>query len=145
MGRSGTLNRSPLYILNVYFTFHFRVAYRDAVVDAGTGPALVTIASWIKSKKVSGMEAAKLLSALPDTVKTPTNDYLDALFVSILDFHCSVWMTKYTKIFYQLLLVCIKITFLIEIASKHTAVDCFLFTLGAKYIVCSYFHCIRFS
>jgi hypothetical protein len=60
-----------------------RKAFRDAVAEAGTQPALATIADWIRSNKVEGQEAAALVAALPRAAITPTPEYLQAFFVSI--------------------------------------------------------------
>lgn len=60
-----------------------RVAFRDAVAQAGTGPALLTIKEWIQSKKVQGEEAAELLSVLPNSARFPNTEYMNAFFVSI--------------------------------------------------------------
>ncbi|MDD9338889.1 MAG: hypothetical protein PV362_04370, partial [Providencia heimbachae] len=56
--------------------------YRDAVAQAGTGPAFKQIAKWIQSKKLKGEEAAEIISTLPRTVRTPTDEYLEQFFVS---------------------------------------------------------------
>lgn len=61
----------------------YRKAFRDAVAEAGTLPALVTIADWIRSNKIEGEEAAGVVGALPRTALTPTPEYLNALSVSI--------------------------------------------------------------
>lgn len=63
----------------------FRKAYRDAVAQAGTGPALATIRDWIKEEKVKSEEAAELVAVLPFTARTPTPEYVDALFVSTIN------------------------------------------------------------
>nr|CAD7460130.1 unnamed protein product [Timema tahoe] len=59
--------------------FH-RKAFRDAVGEAGTGPALVTLKEWIMSKKVRGEDAAELVSSLPRAALTPTPEYLNEFF-----------------------------------------------------------------
>lgn len=56
--------------------------YRDAVTYAGTGPAFLTLVQWIKSRKVEGIEAARLISQIPKNV-LPTAEYVKAFFVSI--------------------------------------------------------------
>nr|CAD7414698.1 unnamed protein product [Timema poppensis] len=55
-------------------------AFRDAVGEAGTGPALVTLKEWIMSKKVRGEDAAELVSSLPRAALTPTPEYLNEFF-----------------------------------------------------------------
>lgn len=57
--------------------------FRDAVTQAGTGPALLTIKSWIEKKNVEGMEAAEIVSRIPKTARAPTAQYIRACFVSI--------------------------------------------------------------
>lgn len=84
-----TCSLSYLYfeILNTYFfhtSFVFRVVFRDAVAQAGTGPALVTIKQWILNHKISGTEAAHIVGVLPDTAYFPTTEYINTLFVSDL-------------------------------------------------------------
>ncbi|XP_011136990.1 vitellogenin-like [Harpegnathos saltator] len=54
--------------------------WRDAVVQAGTGPAFLTIRGWILEKKVRDFEAAQLLSRLPRVVHMPTAEYIKAFF-----------------------------------------------------------------
>ncbi|XP_014218092.1 vitellogenin-like, partial [Copidosoma floridanum] len=56
------------------------VAFRDAVAEAGTGPALVTIRQWVESEKVKGEEAAELIAALPYTARYPNKEYMDYFF-----------------------------------------------------------------
>lgn len=60
------------------------VAFRDAVAQAGTGPALVTIQQWIKNYQITGERAAQLLAVLPKTARYPTLEYMNYFFVSIL-------------------------------------------------------------
>jgi hypothetical protein len=61
----------------------YRKAFRDAVAEAGTQPALLTIVDWIRSNKVAEEEAAQIVAALPRAALTPTPEYLRILFVSI--------------------------------------------------------------
>ncbi|XP_046429082.1 vitellogenin isoform X1 [Neodiprion fabricii] len=56
------------------------VAFRDAVVAAGTGPALLSIKQWIKQKKLSDFEAAAAVASLPKAARYPTPAYIDAFF-----------------------------------------------------------------
>nr|CAD7257447.1 unnamed protein product [Timema shepardi] len=58
-------------------------AFRDAVGEAGTGPALVTLKEWIMSKKVRGEDAAELVSSLPRAALTPTPEYLNEFFDTV--------------------------------------------------------------
>lgn len=58
-------------------------AYRDAVVQAGTGPAVKELMQWIENKKVDGEEAAELIAALPKTIREPTEAVMKLFFVSI--------------------------------------------------------------
>lgn len=55
----------------------------NAVVHAGTGPALITIKNWIKSKRLEGREAVNIISRIPKAAITPTAEYVQAFFVSI--------------------------------------------------------------
>lgn len=54
-----------------------------AVANAGTGPALITIKTWIKIGKLKGIEAAKIISKIPKSALAPTTEYVAAFFVSI--------------------------------------------------------------
>ncbi|KAK2583797.1 hypothetical protein KPH14_009697 [Odynerus spinipes] len=57
-----------------------RSVFRDAVADAGTGPALMIIKKWIENREIEGMEAADVVSRLPKTARMPTAEYMDTLF-----------------------------------------------------------------
>lgn len=59
------------------------IAFRDAVSQAGTGPALVNIKKWIQNKQVLGFEAAGVIDSMAKSTRTPTPEYMDAFFVSI--------------------------------------------------------------
>lgn len=59
------------------------VAFRDAVAQAGTGPAMVNIKKWIKSKQLYGFEAEYVIDSMAKSTRTPTPEYMDAFFVSI--------------------------------------------------------------
>lgn len=71
-----------LQIIINWLEFLYRKTYRDALGAAGTSPTLMAIEAIIKSRKVQGEEAAQLIAMLPQTVRTPTDDYLKTLFVS---------------------------------------------------------------
>jgi hypothetical protein len=68
---------------NVFSCIANRAAFRDAVAEAGTLPALLTIHDWIRSSKIEGEEAAEVVAALPRSALLPTPEYLDAMSVSI--------------------------------------------------------------
>ncbi|XP_043252525.1 vitellogenin-like [Colletes gigas] len=53
---------------------------RDAVTQAGTGPALLTIKHWIEKGDVTGLEAAGIVSRIPKTARAPTAEYVKAFF-----------------------------------------------------------------
>lgn len=59
-------------------------AYRDAVAQAGTGPAVQEITEWIEGKKCDGEEAAELIATLPRTIREPTEEMMKLFFVSCL-------------------------------------------------------------
>lgn len=61
-----------------------KAVFRDAVANAGTGPALMTIKRWIEKKEMEGCEAADVLATIPKTARTPTAEYVDAFFVSVI-------------------------------------------------------------
>lgn len=54
--------------------------YRDAVAQAGTGPALMTIQDWILSKKIEGQEAATLVATVAQSTRHPTRDYMNTFY-----------------------------------------------------------------
>lgn len=56
-----------------------------AVANAGTGPALITIKTWIKIGKLKGIEAAKIISKIPKSALAPTTEYVAAFFELITD------------------------------------------------------------
>lgn len=58
-------------------------AYRDAVAQAGTGPAVKELMQWIENKKVDGEEASELIATLPKTIREPTEAVMKLFFVSI--------------------------------------------------------------
>ncbi|XP_017881745.1 vitellogenin-like [Ceratina calcarata] len=53
---------------------------RDAVTQAGTGPALLTIKNWIQKSDIGYYEAADVLSRIPKAVRVPTAEYVEAFF-----------------------------------------------------------------
>lgn len=57
-------------------------AYRDAVVQAGTGPAVKEAMQWIENKKIDGEEAAELIATFPKTIREPTEAMQKLFFVS---------------------------------------------------------------
>ncbi|KAG5892825.1 hypothetical protein JTB14_033389 [Gonioctena quinquepunctata] len=56
------------------------VIYRDALAEAGTGPAFLAIQSLIKSNKISGLEASHILATMTKSVRQPTLQYMRAYF-----------------------------------------------------------------
>ncbi|XP_017797232.1 PREDICTED: vitellogenin-like [Habropoda laboriosa] len=54
--------------------------FRDAIAQAGTGPALLIIKNWIEKKEISVSEAEDILYRLPKTARTPTAEYVKVLF-----------------------------------------------------------------
>ncbi|XP_011879024.1 PREDICTED: vitellogenin-1-like [Vollenhovia emeryi] len=58
---------------------------RNAIAHIGTGPALITIKSWIQNKKIEGMQAANIISRIPKAALTPTAEYVRAFFELIMD------------------------------------------------------------
>ncbi|XP_078036187.1 vitellogenin [Augochlora pura] len=53
---------------------------RDAVTQAGTGPALLTIKDWIRNHVLDSWEAADIVTRLPKNARTPTAEYIRAFF-----------------------------------------------------------------
>jgi len=56
---------------------------RDALVQTGTEPALLTIHNWLKNRKVEGPEAAIIISQISKHVHEPTKEYVRTFYVSI--------------------------------------------------------------
>lgn len=56
--------------------------FRDAVTDAGTGPAITQTMKWIQTRKVRGENAAQLIAAWPKTIREPTEEMQRAFYVS---------------------------------------------------------------
>ncbi|KAG7213605.1 hypothetical protein KM043_002858 [Ampulex compressa] len=54
--------------------------FRDAVTQAGTGPALLTIKDWIERGVIEAAEAVDVIAQLSKTARTPTAEYVEALF-----------------------------------------------------------------
>ncbi|XP_076766164.1 vitellogenin [Xylocopa sonorina] len=54
--------------------------FRDAVVQAGTGPAFMIIRNWITKGHVSKLETMDILSRIAKNARTPTAEYVKALF-----------------------------------------------------------------
>lgn len=57
--------------------------YRDALVSAGTGPAVNELMNWIEERKLIGEDAAEVITAFPKTIREPTQEMLQRFFVSI--------------------------------------------------------------
>lgn len=60
-----------------------RKVYRDALVSAGTGPAVSEMMKWIEEERMTGEEAAEVIAAFPKTIREPTEQMLQRFFVSI--------------------------------------------------------------
>ncbi|XP_030756122.1 vitellogenin-like [Sitophilus oryzae] len=54
--------------------------YRDAVAEAGTGPAFLNIQNWIENKKISNREASDVVSTIARSVRTPTDEYMQKFY-----------------------------------------------------------------
>ncbi|VEN45878.1 unnamed protein product, partial [Callosobruchus maculatus] len=55
-------------------------AFRDAVAESGTGPALLTIQNWLLTKKISSSEASQIIYAMWQSTRQPTEDYMRSSF-----------------------------------------------------------------
>lgn len=56
------------------------VTVRDAVAEAGTGPALIVADKWLTSGRVAGEEAAQLVAQMARSPLYPSEDYLQAFY-----------------------------------------------------------------
>lgn len=59
-----------------------RKVYRDALLSAGTGPAVNELMGWIEEGKLKGEEAAEIIAAFPKTIGEPTEEMQQRFFVS---------------------------------------------------------------
>lgn len=63
-----------------------RKVYTDALVSAGTGPAVTEIMRLIEQQRIRGEAAAELIAQLPQNLRLPTEEMQKRFFVSILQF-----------------------------------------------------------
>ncbi|XP_012139904.2 vitellogenin-like isoform X3 [Megachile rotundata] len=54
--------------------------FRDAITQAGTGPALLTIKNWVENGELRSAEAAEMLSKIPASARQITHQYTEAFF-----------------------------------------------------------------
>lgn len=54
--------------------------YRDAVAQAGTGPAYLIIQEWILQKKIQSREAAEVVETMSNAIRTPTEEWMRKFF-----------------------------------------------------------------
>ncbi|XP_077269193.1 vitellogenin-3-like [Temnothorax americanus] len=73
-----------------------KAVLRDAVAQAGTGPALLTIQNWLHNGKLGDAEAALVVSQIPKHVHKPTAKYVRAFFDMIV--HPAVLEQKYVNV-----------------------------------------------
>ncbi|XP_071647177.1 vitellogenin-2-like [Temnothorax longispinosus] len=73
-----------------------KAVLRDAVAQAGTGPALLTIQNWLHNGKLGDAEAARVISQIPKNVRKPTAKYVRAFFDMIV--HPAVLEQKYVNV-----------------------------------------------
>lgn len=59
-----------------------RKVFHKTVAQIGTGPALLRLVEWIKSKELKDVDASMLLMRIPKTVRTPTANYMREFYVS---------------------------------------------------------------
>nr|XP_012221806.1 PREDICTED: vitellogenin-2-like [Linepithema humile] len=59
--------------------------YYDAVAQAGTGPALLTIANWLKNENLNTAQMIQAILQIPIAARTPTPEYVKAFFDLISD------------------------------------------------------------
>ncbi|XP_017781017.1 PREDICTED: vitellogenin-like [Nicrophorus vespilloides] len=60
-------------------------SFRDAVATCGTGPALLTIKEWIKTKKIEQQEAAEVIAVLAKSARHPTPEYMRTFYALVTD------------------------------------------------------------
>ncbi|XP_071568655.1 vitellogenin-2-like [Temnothorax nylanderi] len=73
-----------------------KAVLRDAVAQAGTGPALLTIQNWLHNGKLGDAEAGLVISQIPKHVRKPTAKYVRAFFDMIV--HPAVLEQKYANV-----------------------------------------------
>lgn len=54
--------------------------FRDAVAQAGTGPACLIIQEWILEKKIQSREAAEVVATMSNAIRTPTEEFMRKFF-----------------------------------------------------------------
>ncbi|XP_036146960.1 vitellogenin-1 [Monomorium pharaonis] len=59
--------------------------FSNAVANAGTGPALISIKNWIKNGKLEGSRVSHIISKIAKSALTPTEEYVKAFFELITD------------------------------------------------------------
>ncbi|XP_036147441.1 uncharacterized protein LOC105839512 [Monomorium pharaonis] len=59
--------------------------FSNAVANAGTGPALITIKNWIKNGKLEGSRVSHIIPKIAKSALTPTEEYVKAFFELITD------------------------------------------------------------
>lgn len=59
-----------------------RKVYRDALLTAGTGPAINELMGWIEEDKLKGEEAAEVIASFSKTIREPTEEMQQRFFVS---------------------------------------------------------------
>ena len=64
----------------ISFIFNSQIVI-DALVNAGTNPALMIVREWILKGHLQGEQAVYAMTMLPGTVKTPTKELLSNLIV----------------------------------------------------------------
>lgn len=59
--------------------------FRDAVAQAGTGPALLIVKDWIQNMKIRGTQAASIIATVADNARTPTDEYMKTFYTLATD------------------------------------------------------------
>jgi len=60
-----------------------RNIFYNAIAQAGTGPALLTIANWLKNENLDTVQMIQIISQIPNAARAPTPKYIKEFFVSI--------------------------------------------------------------
>lgn len=59
-------------------------AFRDALAESGTGPALLTIQQLILAGKLEGEEAAEVINGMAQSVREPTEEYMRSFYQFVI-------------------------------------------------------------
>lgn len=93
-----TMNAEKLRTAGNSLTEHAWDVYRDALVDAGTGPSISIVLEWIRNKRMPDERAEPLIRLMPKTIREPSKELQKEFYVSLIDLTFS--LSKYFGLFH---------------------------------------------